>query len=364
MSLNRLTQTLIELIGIPSTSGHEEQVRSYLEQQLSTLELPTSVDDAGNLIATLAGRGKEQEQILLNAHMDRVPPGLGHQPVLREGVLYSNGITNLGADDAAGIAIILEVVRSIVEQHLPHPPLLLVFTVQEEAGMCGAGGFDSSRWPAKQGIVFDNAFDAGVIVSQGAAYKAFDITITGRTGHPGKDLSHTVNALEIFRQTQYPFGSLANDQTRISIGRISGGSARNAIPAKLVLEGEIRSFESAERIQQYEHELKHEFEQTAQQLGGSATITFKTHTDGYVIDEQEPLLQIYKEVLKQRGEKIRLQPTFIGSDTSGFRPNIKAFTLSTGVMKEHSTEEYVPLAPLEQIVQDTLQVLKKHAGRL
>ncbi|GAC1422031.1 MAG: tripeptidase T [Ktedonobacteraceae bacterium] len=358
MSLNRLTHTLIELIGISSTSGHEERIRSYLEQHLSTLELPTSVDDAGNLIATLASKSTGQETLLLNAHMDRVPPGLGHHPVLRDGILYSDGTTNLGADDAAGIVIILEVLRRIVEQQLPHPPLLIVFTVQEEAGMCGAGGFDSSRWPAQHGIVFDNAFDAGVVVSQGAAYKAFDITITGRTGHPGKDLSQTVNALEIYRRAHYPIGMLANDQTRINIGRISGGSARNAIPANLVLEGELRSFESAERIQQYEHDLQQEFEQTAQQLGGTATIAFKTHTDGYVIDEHEPLLQTYKAVLEQRGEKLRLQPTFIGSDTSGFRPNIKAFTLSTGVMREHSTDEYVALAPLEQIVQDTLQVLR------
>ncbi|GAC1576393.1 MAG: tripeptidase T [Ktedonobacteraceae bacterium] len=358
MSLNRLTHTLIELIGISSTSGHEERIRSYLEQHLSTLELPTSVDDAGNLIATLASKSTGQETLLLNAHMDRVPPGLGHHPVLRDGILYSDGTTNLGADDAAGIVIILEVLRRIVEQQLPHPPLLIVFTVQEEAGMCGAGGFDSSRWPAQHGIVFDNAFDAGVVVSQGAAYKAFDITITGRTGHPGKDLSQTVNALEIYRRAHYPIGMLANDQTRINIGRISGGSARNAIPANLVLEGELRSFESAERIQQYEHDLQQEFEQTAQQLGGTATIAFKTHTDGYVIDEHEPLLQTYKAVLEQRGEKLRLQPTFIGSDTSGFRPNIKAFTLSTGVMREHSTEEYVALTPLEQIVQDTLQVLR------
>ena len=225
--------------------------------------------------------------------------------------------------------------------------------------MCGAGGFDSSHWPVQQGIVFDNAFDAGIVVSQGAAYKAFDIIITGRTGHPGKDLSQTVNALEIYRRAHYPIGMLANDQTRISIGRISGGSARNAIPAKLVLEGELRSFESAERIQQYENDLQREFEQTAQQLGGSATITFTTHTDGYTIDEHEPLLQVYKTVLEQRGASLRLQRTFIGSDTSGFRPKIKAFTLSTGVMNEHSTEEYVALAPLEQIVQDILQVLKK-----
>jgi len=188
MSLDRLTQTLIELIGIPSTSGHEEQVRSYLEQQLSALGLPTTIDDAGNLIATLKGNATKQERLLLNAHMDRVPPGLGHHPILRDGVLYSDGTTNLGADDAAGIVIILEVLRNVIEQQLPHPPLLIVFTVQEEAGMCGAGGFDSSRWSARYGIVFDNAVDAGVDVSQGVAYNAFDITMPGRNGHHGQDL--------------------------------------------------------------------------------------------------------------------------------------------------------------------------------
>jgi tripeptide aminopeptidase len=343
---------------MPSTSGHEEQVRHYLAQQLAQLGLSTEVDKAGNLIATRAGNSGET--LLLNAHMDRVPPGLGHTPIIRDGILYSDGTTNLGADDAAGIVIILEVLRRVVEQKLPHPPLLIVFTVQEEAGMCGAGGFDSSKWHATHGIVFDNAFDAGVVVSQGAAYKAFDVTLTGRTGHPGKDLSHTVNALEIFRQAQYPFGSLAHDQTRINIGRIHGGSTRNAIPAHIVLEGELRSFESAEHIQQYEQELQQSFEQAAQRLGGQATITFTTHTDGYKIDEQEPLLQTYKTVLEERGAKLRLQPTFIGSDTSGFRPTISAFTLSTGVVNEHSTEEYVLLAPLEQVVQDTLGVL----GRL
>src|SRR5712692_7465845 len=217
MRLNHLFQTLIELVGIPSTSGHEEHVRSYIEQQLAALGLATSVDATGNLIATLAGDGKP---LLLNAYMDRVPPGLGHRPILRDGVLYSDGTTNLGADDAAGIVVILEVVRRIIEQQLPHPPVVAVFTVQEEAGLCGASNFDSTAWHVADGIVFDNAFEAGDVVSKGSAYEAFDVKITGRTGHPGKDLSHTVNAIDIFRAANYPDGSLNNDQTRINIGHI------------------------------------------------------------------------------------------------------------------------------------------------
>ena len=357
MSIDRLCQTLIELVGIPSTSGHEEHIRSYLEQQLGELSLPTRTDTMGNLIGTLEGTDGTGRPLLFNAHMDRVPPGLGHQPILRDGILYSDGTTNLGADDAAGITIILEVLRRIVEQQLPHPPLVVVFTVQEEAGLCGANGFDASAYDVSDGIVFDNAFEAGVVVSHGAAYEAFDIQITGRTGHPGKDLAQTVNVIDIFRDAHYPHGSLANDQTRILLGRIEGGTARNAVPANLTILGELRSYESSEARQGYMQAIRQAFEQSAQHHGGQAEITFTTHSTGYVISEDEPLLQVYRTVLEQRGTTLQLRPTFIGSDTSGFRPHIKAFTLSTGVVNEHSVDEYVPIAPLEQIVQDTVKLL-------
>src|SRR3989440_7448394 len=167
MSLDQLTQTLIELVGIPSTSGHEEHVRSYLEQKLAGLGLATQIDAVGNLIGTLPGEGKP---LMLNAHMDRVPPGLGHQPVLRDGILYSDGSTNLGADDAAGIAIILEALAQIAQQRLPHPPIVAVFTVQEEVGLGGASAFDPTPWRIRDGIVLRNAFEAGTVVSRGATY--------------------------------------------------------------------------------------------------------------------------------------------------------------------------------------------------
>jgi len=354
MLSNRLYNTLVELVAIPSTPGHEEQVRAYLEQRLATPGLTTQTDAAGNLIATLPGEGKP---LLLNAHMDRVPPGRGHRPVLRDGVLYSDGTTNLGADDAAGIAVILEVLARLVQQTQPHPPLVVVFTVQEEVGMKGASAFDPASWRVTDGIVFDNAFEAGVVVSRGAAYEAFDVEITGRTGHPGKALAHTVNALEIFRHTPYPHGLFAGDETRILVGRVSGGSARNAIPAAVHIEGELRSFEALDIRDGYRNSVREAFEQTAQRYGGSAEVSFKTHNTGYSVAEDEPLLKAYRAVLTQRNVELQMRPTFIGSDASSLRPRVKAFTISTGVMNEHSSEEYVPLAPLEQLVEDTLQVM-------
>lgn len=356
MPFDRLLETLIELVGISSTSGHEEQVRDYLAAKLSSLGMETRVDALGNLAATLPGAG---EPILLNAHMDRVPPGLGHKPILRDGVLYSDGTTNLGADDAAGMVIILETLTRVVEQRLPHPPIVAIFTVQEEAGLCGANGFDAAAYHVTQGIVFDNAFEAGVVVSQGAAYEAFDIVIRGRTGHPGKDLSPTVNALEIFRAADYPHGSVNNDQTRILIGRIYGGNARNAVPDTVTIAGELRSYEPPEARQRYIRSITNAFNEAARRFGGQAEVTFHPHSSGYTVSEDEPLLGVYRSVLSERAAPLLLRPTFIGSDASGLRPAVKAFTISTGVVNEHSVEESVAIEPLEQLVNDTLRLLAK-----
>ncbi len=354
MNTEHLTSTLIELIRIPSTSGHEEKIRDYLAQYLAASGLHTTIDQSGNLISTMTGQGTP---LLLNAHMDRVPPGLGHQPILRDGFLFSDGTTNLGADDAAGIAVILEVVQRTIARGLPHPPMVLVFTAQEEAGMCGASNFDGTLWNVKDGIVFDNAFEAGVVVSKGAAYEAFDIQITGRTGHPGKDLAQTVDAIEIFRSAHYPHGSFDGDQTRINIGKVIGGSARNAIPDSVLVEGELRSFEPLEVRETYKQAIQDAFEQAARSRGGVVKVSFNTHSRGYEIDPDEPLVQTYRAVLEKRGISMLMKPTFIGSDASGLRPAIRAFTISTGVVYEHSIEEYVAIQPLEQLVRDTLQVL-------
>ncbi len=39
-----------------------------------------------------------------------------------------------------------------------------------------------------------------------ATYIAFDVTLHGSGGHPGKGLAGTASAIEIFRRAQYPFG--------------------------------------------------------------------------------------------------------------------------------------------------------------
>ena len=167
--------TLIELAGIPSVSGDEGHVRAYLRDRLARLHLTPTEDAAGNLIARVPGvpvARDAEPPILLNAHTDRVPPGRAHTPILADGILRSDGSTNLGADDSAGLAIILHTVEALAARELPHPPLLLLFTVGEEVGLIGAKAFDPAPWGAHEGIVFDNAGEPGGVVLRAATYIA------------------------------------------------------------------------------------------------------------------------------------------------------------------------------------------------
>ena len=147
-------------------------------------------------------------QVLSGAYgyMDRVPPGRAHTPILANGILCSDGTTNLGADDSAGLGIILHAVEELAARRLPHPPLLLLFTVGEEVGLIGAKAFDPAPWGAREGIVFDNAGEPGVVVLRAATYIAMDVTLRGRGGHPGKGLEATQDFTRV--QFKYPTGRL------------------------------------------------------------------------------------------------------------------------------------------------------------
>ncbi len=89
---------------------------------------------------------------MLNAHLDRVPPGKAHRPILQDGILRSDSETNLGADDSAGIAVLLHTVEELQSRALSHPPLLLLFTVGEEVGLVGAKAFDPAPWGRARGL--------------------------------------------------------------------------------------------------------------------------------------------------------------------------------------------------------------------
>lgn len=110
-------------------------------------------------------------------------------------LICADGTTLLGADDKAGIAIILQAVEELLAEGKPHGKLCLGFTPDEEVGR-GANGFDVKGF----GADFAFTVDGGEI--QNCEYETFNaagasVDIEGFSIHPGTAKDRMKNALLI-----------------------------------------------------------------------------------------------------------------------------------------------------------------------
>jgi len=363
MDEKTLLKTLHDLLALDAPSGHEEKIAEYTSQYLEKLNFSVKQDTAGNVIGFIQGVG---DPILLTAHMDRVPPGRGNTPVLKNNMLKSNGSTNLGTDDAAGIVIILEAVSHIIKNNVKHPPVLAVFTVKEETGLQGARALDMSDYHVTQGICYDNAFEAATIVQNGSTYEGFDAEIIGKPTHPGKDLSMGTNALQVFLETDWMIGLSDENRSRINIGVVSSGTARNVVPGNVVIQGELRSIVSDAGVAQKLTKLENNLKRVCEKHNATYTFSTRRHSSAYSVDLLEPLVQLYKHVIEERGGEFIAKPTYVGSDANVLRAekNIRVFTISTGVTDEHTVDERVDIHDLLLLTKDLATLLEKLGNAL
>jgi dipeptidase D len=131
---------------------HEEAVRDYVLAQASEQACRTRMDDRGNLVVSVpASEGREESpRVIIQNHLDMVTvkseekchdfytDPLSLQIV--DGWLKADD-TTLGADNGVGCAAALALMTT---EGLSHPPLELLFTVDEETGLGGALDLDPS----------------------------------------------------------------------------------------------------------------------------------------------------------------------------------------------------------------------------
>src|SRR5438105_2441358 len=147
---DRLVQTFLELARIDSPSGQEAAVAERLIALLKGLGAEAERDGHGNVLASLSGAG---EPLLLSAHMDTVQPGEGIRPIVEGDTIRTDGTTVLGGDPKAGVAAIVEGLRSLREDGAPHRAVGVAFSRGEEVGLVGARNMDFERLRARQAIV-------------------------------------------------------------------------------------------------------------------------------------------------------------------------------------------------------------------
>ena len=352
----RLLDTFLGLVRIDNPSGEEAAIAAHIRGLLEALGLPVEEDSLHNLLARVPGQG---EPLLLNAHMDSVAPCRNVRPVVANGQIRSSGDTVLGADDLAGVAAILEGVRATLERGAPHRAAEIVFTVQEEVGLRGAAGFDTSQLRAHTGFTLDSGGEFGGITIGAPSQDSLHAVITGRASHAGVAPEQGVSAIIVAGHalSAMPLGRI-DSETTANIGIIKGGAATNIIPEHVELWGEARSHD-AEKLRAQVQAMIDALETAARTHGASVNVEVTHKYDTYRLSEDTPVVQQAAAVLQSMDVEPRYEISGGGSDVNVFaQRGLHVANVSVGYQAIHSTGEYIAIADLERAAEFVARLLQ------
>src|SRR6266496_177778 len=331
----RIKNLLLEFVKIDSHSRKERDIAERIKKYCEEMGAQVEIDDAGkavggnsgNLIALFPGSVPGAPAFLVAAHMDTVVPGEGVKPIVDGDIVRSDGTTVLGGDDKSGCAVIIEVIRCLQEQNIPHAPIEAIFSICQEVGLLGAKNVDVSKLKAKYGIVFDSD-DPGFLFTKGPSSNHMEFRIHGLESHAGVAPEEGISAIKIAAEgiAAMKLGRI-DPETTANIGEIQGGMATNIIPNLVVLKGEARSH-SEEKL---ESQTQHMFD-CLQQAASKYEVTVAG-----------------KKTMASGG----------GCDANVFnRKGIECANLGTGMRAIHTVKEWLDVKDMYASAEMTLEIMK------
>jgi tripeptide aminopeptidase len=368
----RLTDGFINLLKIESPSKSERDIALFLKTKLKNLGATVFFDSAnkktggntGNLIAKVKGN-KNLPPVMLNAHMDTVAPTAGLKVIQENGIIKTDGNTILGGDDKSGVAIILEILRVIEEDKIPHPPIDIVFTVSEEIGLLGSKNLDYSLISAKTGYCLDT--EEGVVIGAPFHNKLF-LRVYGKEAHAGAEPENGINAIEVASKgiARLNIGRI-DEETTTNIGIIRGGTATNIVPGQVEIKGEVRSH-NKEKLNRETKKIIDCFKETAKSMGKEidGKICFpeveenvKREYNAFRFDSNDLMVKDATLAGKRIGMDIKTSIGGGGSDANIFNERgIKTLLIGTGMSKVHTKQEYIHIRDLVDCTRLMVEIIR------
>ena len=237
---------------IPRGSGNEKGISDYLLNFGKELGLESIQDEALNVIIKKPGTpGYENAPtVIIQGHMDMVCEknnGVEHDfekdPLklrIVDDYIYATD-TTLGADNGIAVAYAMAILAS---NDIPHPPIEVLLTTDEETGMSGAMAIKKENLQGKILINLDNEEEGYLLVScaggvrstatlkvdeqEIGSKKLIKINISGlKGGHSGMDIiKERGNSNKILGRV---LKGLVRE-VKFNLVSLNGGSKNNAIP--------------------------------------------------------------------------------------------------------------------------------------
>lgn len=235
---------LIHMLAIPSLSKQEETRAGFLEKWLTTEGFVVE-RMKNNLIVTKKGYKKEDASILLNSHIDTVPPGEGWNsdpflPLARDGKIIGLGSNDAGSSVVALIAAFEDIVQKNLNKNA-----VLVLSAEEE--ISGKNGISSllKYLPNLKFAIVGEPTDMNPSVAE-RGLMVIDALAHGTSGHAAQDegknaIYEAISDIQNIKDIQFTDHSEWLKDPSINVTMIHAGSGHNVVPGKCEFVIDVRS---------------------------------------------------------------------------------------------------------------------------
>lgn len=331
--------------------------------------IDTAPDCSGTDVKPIVHRNYNGQPIVLPDDPTQVITVEQH-PYLKEKIgddlITASGTTLLGADDKAGVAIIMDLATQLMRNpEIPHGKIRILFTPDEEVGR-GVEQLDMQKLGADFGYTLDSG-ELGAIEDESFSADAMSFQITGVSAHPGYAKGKMVHAIKVAAAfvDRLPKDSWCPEATEGREGfvhptAISGGLEEATVSFI------IRDHDTA-KLAEYETRLENYMKETIAEFPGAAYSckVQEQYRNMKEIIRDVPFVTDYA-ILAMEQAGVTPRPTIIRGGTDGSRMSFMGLpcpNIFTGEMAIHSRHEFVSVQDMQKAV-DTLielvQIWTKH----
>ncbi len=267
-------------------------------------------------------------------------------------IITASGLTLLGADDKAGVAIIMDMVQYLLlHPEIKHGTIKILFTPDEEVGQ-GTDKLNLQKLHAQYAYTLDGG-EAGTLEDETFSADGVQIIIDGVIAHPGQAKNKMVNALKIAAEiiALLPV-ELSPEKTEKREGFIHPIHI-NGIAEKVEIQFIIRDFITS-NLAKHEALLKSITEKVLLNYP-SATYQFlikeQYRNMKEVLDKHPQVVQFATEAYRRTGLTVLKEPIRGGTDGSRLSfMGLPCANLFTGMQAIHSKKEWIGVKDMEQAV--------------
>lgn len=281
-------------------------------------------------------------------------------------IITASGKTLLGADDKAGVAIIMDLAKYLMEhKEVPHGKIRILFTPDEEIGR-GVNAVDMKRLNADFGYTLDGG-ERGHLEGENFSADAAVVTFHGVSAHPGYAKGKMVNAMKVAGTflSKLPLNEWCPEST----------SGMEGFVHPVAMEGEleqakvtfiVRDFDTL-KLANHENRLREIAEQAVSEFPGSSfeMIVKEQYRNMKEILVHHPQVMANAEEAYRRAG-INPESISIRGGTDGSRLSFMGMpcpNIFTGEMAIHSKQEYVSVQDMNMAVSICAHLAQVWAGK-